>query len=133
MAGNIIKGFDNYIKSSTVNPTSTAGGSGTISGSAAGGGPSAGRRKATVSDADRVFSKSSVGYMRDSDSPASAQSTPNHIQMPTGEFERNGGTSSAAASVKGVGDKKKKKTTVVEEDDKPTIKRQKITYGRKDD
>jgi chromatin modification-related protein EAF6 len=74
-----------------------------------------------------------VGFMRDSDSPASAQSTPNHIATPSGGFERNGGTSSAAASVKGVGDKKKKKITVVEEDDKPTVKRQKITYGRKDD
>lgn len=74
--------------------------------------------------------------MRDSDSPASAQSTPNHIPTPTGGFERTGGTSSAAASVKGVGDKKKKKTattTTTEDDDKPVVKRQKITYGRKDD
>ena len=82
---------------------------------------------------DRVFSKSSVGYMRDSDSPASTQSTPNHVPTPTGGFERNGGTSSAAASVKGVGDKKKKKTTVLEDDDKPAVKRQKVSYGRKDE
>ena len=71
--------------------------------------------------------------MRDSDSPASAQSTPNHAPTPTGGFERNGGTSSAAPSVKGVGDRKKKKTTVVEEDDKPAVKRQKISYERKHD
>ena len=129
-AGNIIKGFDNYIKSSTVNPTST-GGTGTISGSAAGGGPGAGRRKAAISDSDRVFSKSSVGFMRDSDTPTSATSTPNHASTPTGGFERNGGNS-ATASVKGGGDKKKKKITVVEDDDKPT-KRQKITYGQKRD
>ncbi|PWY70351.1 NuA4-domain-containing protein [Aspergillus sclerotioniger CBS 115572] len=45
-AGNIIKGFDNYIK-----------------GSSSGGG-GATRRKATVTDADRVFSRSSAGFMR---------------------------------------------------------------------
>jgi len=71
--------------------------------------------------------------MRDSDSPASTQSTPNHVPTPTGGFERNGGTSSATASVKGVGDKKKKKTTVLEDDDKPAVKRQKVSYGRKDE
>jgi hypothetical protein len=71
--------------------------------------------------------------MRDSDSPASAQSTPNHIPTPTGGFERNGGANSAAASVKGVVDKKKKKATIMDEDDKPIVKRQKISYGRKDD
>ena len=128
-AGNIIKGFDNYIKSSTVNPAAT-GGTGTISGSAAGGGPGAGRRKTAVNESDRVFSKSSVGYMRDSDSPNSATSTPNHIATPTGGFERNGGGSNTA-SVKGI-DRKKKKPTVLEDEEKPT-KRQKITYGRRDE
>lgn len=71
--------------------------------------------------------------MRDSDSPTSATSTPNHAATPSGAFERNGGNS-AAVSVKGAGgDKKKKKITVVEDEDKPSTKRQKITYGQKRD
>jgi hypothetical protein len=49
-AGNIIKGFDNYIKGAAA--TSTAGGAGTTA-----------RRKAQVSDADRIFSRSS-SYLR---------------------------------------------------------------------
>jgi len=51
-AGNIIKGFDNYIKASTA--TSSAGvstGAGTAT-----------RRKVGVSDQDRIFSRSSVSW-----------------------------------------------------------------------
>jgi chromatin modification-related protein EAF6 len=49
-AGNIIKGFDNYIKGSAA--VSTAGtGPGTST-----------RRKPTISDADRIFSKSSSSF-----------------------------------------------------------------------
>ena len=47
-AGNIIKGFDNYIK-----------GSSSATGSAAGG---AGRKRTGVTEADRVFSRSSASY-----------------------------------------------------------------------
>lgn len=55
-AGNIIKGFDNYIKGSA--SSSSLGASGLGLGSGVGG-----RRKAAVTDADRVFSKSSASYM----------------------------------------------------------------------
>jgi chromatin modification-related protein EAF6 len=117
-AGNIVKGFDNYIKASAVSTSANSAG-GTISGSAAGGGMGAGRRKAAVSDADRVFSKSSVSYMRDSDSPSSATSTPNHAATPTGSF-----------TAEKAGDKKKKKAaTVDDESDSRATKRQKITFG----
>ena len=54
VAGNIIKGFDNYIKGSTA-----AGGATT-----AGGGGTSTRRKGQVMDADRIFSRSSVSFMR---------------------------------------------------------------------
>lgn len=102
------------------------------------------RRKAAINDTDRVFSKSSVGYMRDGDSPNSATSTPGHVVMGTGGFGGGTGTSSAAGSVRGGnaagsgGDKKKtiKKTSQADqqEDERPATKRQKITYGsRKDD
>ena len=65
VAGNIIKGFDNYIKGSTA-----AGGA---SATAGGGGGTSTRRKGQVMDADRIFSRSSVSFMRVCDSvyPAS--------------------------------------------------------------
>ncbi|ETI27405.1 hypothetical protein G647_09595 [Cladophialophora carrionii CBS 160.54] len=120
VAGNIVKGFDNYIKASS----STNASAGTISGSALGGGVGA-RRRAAINDADRVFSRSSVSYMRDSDSPSSATSTPNHAATPTGSF-----------TAEKTGDKKKKKSTAgTGEDDTDTktdgrsTKRQKITFG----
>ena len=99
--------------------TASAGGGGTISGSAAGG-TGAGRRKAVVNDSDRVFSKSSVNYTRDSDSPASTTSTPTHVGTPSGSFGAEKGDN-----------KKKKKAAPPEEsetDGRPT-KRQKITFG----
>ena len=52
-AGNIIKGFDNYIKGST--GTAATGGSGPGTST---------RRKAAISDADRIFSRSSASFMR---------------------------------------------------------------------
>lgn len=55
-AGNIIKGFDNYIKGSSSG--SSLGASGLSLGSGV-----SGRRKAAVTDADRVFSRSSASYM----------------------------------------------------------------------
>ena len=53
-AGNIIKGFDNYVKGST---STTHAGGGT------GGGTST-RRKGQVIEADRIFSRSSASFMR---------------------------------------------------------------------
>lgn len=58
-AGNIIKGFDNYIKGASAGSNVGAGGL-TITGS----GGVATRRKAQVSDQDRVFSRSSASFMR---------------------------------------------------------------------
>lgn len=119
IAGNIVKGFDNYIKASAVSAAANSAG-GTISGSAIGGGVGASRRKAVVNDTDRVFSRSSVSYMRDSDSPSSATSTPNHAGTPTGSF-----TNEKAS------DKKKKKSTATNDEDTDTRpnKRQKISFG----
>lgn len=58
-AGNIIKGFDNYIKGSG---SSTGLGASGIA--LAGGMGGAARRKSQVTDADRVFSRSSASFMR---------------------------------------------------------------------
>jgi chromatin modification-related protein EAF6 len=116
-AGNIVKGFDSYIKASS----SATASAGTISGSAIGGGPNA-RRKTAVNDADRVFSRSSILFARDSDSPSSTTSTPNHAATPTGSF--------TAEKV----DKKKKKSTAGGDDDDSKAegrpqKRQKISFA----
>jgi len=98
--------------------TASAGTGGTISGAAAGGGMGA-RRKAPVNEADRVFSRSSA---RESETPTSATSTPNHAGTPTGSF--------TAAHDK---DKKKKKVNVAEDSDadSKTSKRQKFSFSRK--
>ena len=52
-AGNIIKGFDNYIKgaSNTGGSTGTGGGTST-------------RRRGGITDADRIFSRSSASFTR---------------------------------------------------------------------
>ncbi|CEL07237.1 Putative Spac6f6.09 protein [Aspergillus calidoustus] len=141
-AGNIIKGFDTYIKGSSTGTGSLTGG---LSLSSSGVGTS--RRKAAVTDGDRVFSKSSASFMRDSPAPSSAQTTPSHAPTPSSMYNGsngkpgNGDTSSAANSVKGgsSSSKNKKKGTGGggnkgdrddDDDDKPPSKRLKISYGR---
>ncbi|KAK1918601.1 hypothetical protein P3342_001520 [Pyrenophora teres f. teres] len=68
-AGNIIKGFDNYIKGAAT--TTAAGGAGTAT-----------RRKAPISDADRIFSRSSTSFLRETSTPGSATATPSHAPTP---------------------------------------------------
>ena len=73
-AGNIIKGFDNYIKGSSTGSALTAGGigltgsgiggAGGAAGAGAAGGAAGARRKGQVTDSDRVFSRSSASFMR---------------------------------------------------------------------
>ncbi|EAS28850.3 chromatin modification protein EAF6 [Coccidioides immitis RS] len=149
-AGNIIKGFDNYIKGSAgASSLGAAGGLGSSfaggTSGAGGGGPTT-RRKAQVSDLDRVFSRSSASFMRDSPAPSSAHTTPSHAPTPTysgssGKADRDAKDSSAPNSVKGAASKNKKKSAGAarerEDDDdggetKPPVKRLKITYGRGD-
>ncbi|RDH29577.1 histone acetyltransferase subunit NuA4-domain-containing protein [Aspergillus welwitschiae] len=143
-AGNIIKGFDNYIKGSSSG--AGIGGAGIALSSSMSGGGGAARRKATVSDADRVFSRSSASFMRDSPAPSSAQTTPSHAATPNSTYNGstgkpgNGDASSAANSVKGgQASKNKKKSAASNKDkgdddgtdgDRPPTKRLKITYGR---
>ncbi|MCJ1418800.1 hypothetical protein MMC32_005151 [Xylographa parallela] len=127
-AGNIIKGFDNYIKGS-----STTG----ITASATGGGTSS-RRKGTVMDHDRVFSRSSVSFTRESSPPSSSQTTPSHAATPTSSHPQPGSaresshpTPTSAVGMK-LNTKKNKKGADKEDDEsegKPP-KRLKITYAR---
>ncbi|QSS62144.1 NuA4 histone acetyltransferase complex subunit, putative [Histoplasma capsulatum] len=63
-AGNIIKGFDNYIKGSSGGSGIGFGSSlGSMTGGSGTGGPTT-RRKSAVQDTDRVFSRSSASFMR---------------------------------------------------------------------
>lgn len=143
-AGNIIKGFDNYIKSSSTTTTAPTGtGSGTISGSAAGG---SSRRRGAVNEIDRVFSRSSSSYHNNNNDDDSAVTTPaTAAGTPTGSSggagnKVGGGTTkdskkkkgssaaAAAAAAKGNNDDEAEDSGAGAEG-KPN-KRQKITYGR---
>ncbi|KAJ5197869.1 uncharacterized protein N7498_006986 [Penicillium cinerascens] len=140
-AGNIIKGFDNYIKGSSSG--SSLGASGLSLGSGVGG-----RRKAAVTDSDRVFSKSSASYMMDSPGPSSTQTTPSHAATPTsttgGNIPPKSNGDGGAKNTSGSSKNKKKasggskntkgkiQTDEFSDDggDKPPVKRLKISYGR---
>ncbi|KAI9860673.1 MAG: hypothetical protein M1824_002964 [Vezdaea acicularis] len=123
-AGNIIKGFDNYIK-----------GSSSATGSAAGG---AGRKRTGVTEADRVFSRSSASYFNDSPvptAPSSAHTTPSHAPTPTATSFNNRESSSqptvvstATVGNKGVKRNKKKGEDVDDEEGKSS-KRNKVNFG----
>lgn len=138
-AGNIIKGFDNYIKGSST--TTAAGTSSTVTGSGAGaaaGGGTSTRRKPTVLEHDRVFSRSSASFMRELSPTSSAQTTPSHAPTPTsvggapslrGGGEGGAGTpTGGAGGLKGGQARKGRKGEVEEEGKGP--KRLKITYAR---
>ncbi|EPS27019.1 hypothetical protein POX_g08682 [Penicillium oxalicum] len=149
-AGNIIRGFDNYIKGSSSG--SSLGASGLSLGSGAGA-----RRKAQVTESDRVFSRSSASFRLDSPGPSSAQTTPSHAATPTSTAGGNApsnksnvgdsGTASKASGGGGGGgsSKNKKKSSggskntkgknqtedlSDDADSKPPVKRLKISYGR---
>ncbi|PSN63472.1 NuA4-domain-containing protein [Corynespora cassiicola Philippines] len=117
-AGNIIKGFDNYIKGAAT--TTTTSGTGTAT-----------RRKAPISEADRIFSRSSSSFLREASTPGSTQTTPSHAPTPTSSFptRESSQPTSNGASRTAVGSKKKKATDDEDTDGKPA-KRGKISYGR---
>ncbi|ORY19371.1 histone acetyltransferase subunit NuA4-domain-containing protein [Clohesyomyces aquaticus] len=118
-AGNIIKGFDNYIKGATA--TSTTSGPGTAT-----------RRKAPINDADRIFSRSSASFMREASTPGSTQTTPSHAPTPTSSFptrESSQPTNGASKNTP-VPSKKKKAPDTDEDGEGKSSKRGKITYGR---
>ncbi|KAL0257440.1 hypothetical protein SLS55_008253 [Diplodia seriata] len=118
-AGNIVKGFDNYIKGSTA---STAGGAG--AGNAA-------RRKAAINDQDRIFSRSSQSFlMNDSPGPTSAQTTPSHAPTPTSSFPGASNHPTPGSTTSKATNKKRPSAKDDEDTDGKPNKRGKITYGR---
>ncbi|KAF1951879.1 NuA4-domain-containing protein [Byssothecium circinans] len=115
-AGNIIKGFDNYIKGAAL--TSTTSGTGT-----------AGRRKANVSEADRIFSNSSRSFLREPSTPGSAQTTPSHAPTPTSSFPTR---ESSQPTSNANGASKKKKVTDEDDVEGRQAKRNKISYAARE-
>ncbi|KAH6638290.1 histone acetyltransferase subunit NuA4-domain-containing protein [Boeremia exigua] len=114
-AGNIIKGFDNYIKGAAT--TTTTSGAGTAT-----------RRKAQVSDVDRIFSRSSSSFLREASTPASAGTTPSHAATPISSFPTRESSQPTANGARG--GSKKKKAGDDDDADSASVKRNKISYGR---
>ncbi|EGP87194.1 unnamed protein product [Zymoseptoria tritici ST99CH_1A5] len=119
-SGNIVRGFDGWVKGVTI----SAGGRGAVDD----------RRRGRVREEDRVFSRSSVGWMRLQEGPES--NTPSHAPTPTGSTAPQLSRADTAAStpvasgVKAPGNKKKRPTEKDEEEDSKPSKRGKISYSR---
>ncbi|KAI9679954.1 MAG: hypothetical protein M1817_004969 [Caeruleum heppii] len=125
-AGNIVKGFDNYIKGS-----SGAGGGG-------GGAGAGGRKRAVVNDGDRVFSRSSASFLRDSPGPTppSTQTTPSHAPTPSSARESAQPTPTATTSTAAVKNPKKSKKAAAADndgaDEEVGRKRLKVNFSGRD-
>ncbi|KAL8694046.1 MAG: hypothetical protein Q9218_001224 [Villophora microphyllina] len=143
-AGNIIKGFDNYIKGSALigsGGTAGGGGGGSVGGAGGGGGGTSTRRKG-VGEMDRVFSRSSCSFMREVSPTSSIHSTPTNGPTPTsgqpGPSSARASdhpTPTSATSMKAggaAGNKKGRKGTDKEDEESEgkAPKRLKITYAR---
>ncbi|KAI4227854.1 MAG: hypothetical protein L6R36_002077 [Xanthoria steineri] len=143
-AGNIIKGFDNYIKGSALSGSVSAGGAAGGGGGGAGGGGGGGggggtsTRRKGVTEQDRVFSRSSCSFMRELSPTSSIQSTPNAPTPTSGNLPPPSArasdhpTPTSATSLKGGGNKKNKKGVEREDEESEgkQPKRLKITYAR---
>ncbi|KAI5366003.1 hypothetical protein Slin15195_G075340 [Septoria linicola] len=118
-SGNIVRGFDGWVKGVQIGNRSAVDGS---------------RRGGRVREEDRVFSRSSVSWMRQQEGIDSG--TPSHAPTPTGNFpsqlsarESNASTPAAGAG-KTQGNKKKRATDKDEDEDLKPSKRHKISYAR---
>ncbi|KAL8672185.1 MAG: hypothetical protein Q9168_003349 [Polycauliona sp. 1 TL-2023] len=141
-AGNIIKGFDNYIKGSALSGSVSAGGAGGTGGggggAGGGGGGGTSTRRKGVTEQDRVFSRSSCSFMRELSPSSSMQSTPNAPTPTSGNPQQSSArgtdnpTPTSATSLKAGGNKKNKKGADREDDESEgkQPKRLKITYAR---
>lgn len=115
-AGNLIRGFDNYIKASGV--------AGAASVSASGPG-TATRRKGGISDSDRIFSRSSVGWTPSDDVNTNVAAA---LRKDDGKGSGRDTPGSQGNGVK-AGGKNKKKGDKDDEEERPS-KRGKVSWGR---
>lgn len=133
-SGNIVRGFDGWVKGVSV-----------------GGRAGDDRRRGRVRDEDRVFSHSSVGWMKVSmlrfealalgeaqkyaDDSTQAQegtdsNTPSHAATPTGSVPASLSRAESTSGATGKTGNKKKRATDKDDDDEKAPKRGKITYSR---
>ncbi|THX17492.1 NuA4-domain-containing protein [Aureobasidium pullulans] len=122
-AGNIVRGFDGWVKGVVVG----------------GDKKSVDDRKARVRvrDEDRIFSRSSMSWIRaqDSDLPTSATNTPSHVPTPASSVapqlaSRESNHPTPGSTVSKANSKKKKAADKDDDEDNKPAKRLKITYGR---
>ncbi|KAI9802442.1 MAG: hypothetical protein M1825_002826 [Sarcosagium campestre] len=135
-AGNIIKGFDNYIKGASTGGAGGMGGGGSYAG---------GRKRLAVSDSDRIFSRSSASLARDSPAPTptSATHTASHAPTPTSTGAVKDSVATPTSAVSAAPAKQTKKTkkaaaaaaaaAAAEEDDGPPKKRGRVDFGARAD
>jgi chromatin modification-related protein EAF6 len=131
-SGNIVRGFDGWVKGVSV-----------------GGRAGDDRRRGRVRDEDRVFSHSSVGWMKvrmlqylkeslldkHTNSTIQAQegpdsNTPSHAATPTGSVPASLSRAESTSGATGKTGNKKKRATDKDDDDEKAPKRGKITYSR---
>ncbi|PNS20158.1 hypothetical protein CAC42_5608 [Sphaceloma murrayae] len=120
-AGNIVRGFDNWVK-------------GVVVGNDRRGDDRKARTR--VREEDRIFSNSSVTWLRSQESPGdtSAANTPSHAPTPTSgvpaSMARALDHATPGSTTSKTGSKKKKALEKDEEEDSKPAKRSKISYGR---
>ena len=107
-SGNVVRGFDGWVKGVQV-----------------GGRGGDDRRRGRVRDEDRVFSRSSVSWMKAQE--GSDSNPTSHAPTPTASFAPSLGASASASGLK-AGNKKKRMAD--EEEDGKALKRGKISYAR---
>lgn len=121
-AGNIVRGFDNWVKGVVIGTDNRRG-------------DDRKGARTRVRDEDRIFSNSSMTWIRSQESPgdASAANTPSHAPTPSSGLPASlkaldhatpGSTTSKS------GNKKKKAAEKDDEDEGKPAKRSKISYGR---
>ncbi|ROT37405.1 NuA4-domain-containing protein [Sodiomyces alkalinus F11] len=108
--GNIIAGFDNYIKGTS--------------------GSGAQRRKQGNAEQNRVFSRSSISYRPGSEATTPGGSTPaSHAPTPqSASFKENGATSASTTASKG-GSRKKKQNEEDSEAEPQAPNKKRINFG----
>ncbi|KAL1311674.1 hypothetical protein AAFC00_001778 [Neodothiora populina] len=119
-AGNIVRGFDNWVKGVVVGGDKRS--------------VDERRARVRIRDEDRIFSRSSMSWMKsqDSDVPTSATNTPSHAPTPSSSVppglsrDSNHATPTSAVSKS---TNKKKKVVADDDEDTKSVKRGKISYG----
>ncbi|PSK60135.1 chromatin modification-related protein EAF6 [Elsinoe australis] len=120
-AGNIVRGFDNWVK-------------GVVVGNDRRGDDR--KTRARVREEDRIFSNSSMTWIRSQESPGdtSAANTPSHAPTPTSgvppSMARAVDHATPGSTTSKTGSKKKKAADKDDDEDTKPAKRSKISYGR---